>query len=126
MYPKDLKYTESHEWVKLENDIATIGITSHAIEELTDLTYLQFDVEEGDTIAKGDVFGVVESVKATSDLYTPVSGDIIEVNNDLGDMLEEMTQDPYSVGWMIKVKLADSTELDNLMSIEAYQKHASS
>lgn len=124
MYPSDLKYTTSHEWVKVEGDTIKIGITSFAITELTDLTFLQFEVEVGDAIDKGDNIAEVESVKTTSEVYTPVSGEIVELNEDLPEMLDDLMKDPYEIGWMMKIKLSDSSELDDLLSVEAYEKEA--
>ena len=117
--PEDLKYTSSHEWVRVSGDIATIGITSFAQDALGDVVY--FDAPEvGEDITKGDTFGEIESVKAVSDLYAPVSGAVTEVNEQLEDAAELVNQDPYGAGWMIRVQLSDAGELDDLMDAAAY------
>ena len=121
MYPKDLKYTQTHEWVKVDKDIATVGITNFATKQLTDLVYVELP-SMGVKITKGSSFGAVESVKAVSDLYSPVSGKVIKVNEKLSKEPEIITQDPYSEGWMIKVKIEDQTELDTLMDSEKYEE----
>ena len=123
MYPTELKYTKTHEWIKQEGQFALVGITAFAIEELTDLTYLQFDVAVGKILAKGDAFGVVESVKGTSDLYIPASGKVVAIQNDLRNKLETLAKDPYQSGWMIKIELTKPAELDAMMTAEAYEKH---
>ena len=119
MYPEDLKYSETHEWVKIDKDIATVGITDFATKQLTDLVYVELP-SIGAKVAKGASFGVVESVKAVSDLYSPVSGKVVTVNDKLSKEPEIITQDPYGKGWMIKVKTEDQTELDTLMNSEEY------
>lgn len=121
MYPKDLKYTETHEWVKVDKDIATLGITDFATRQLTDLVYVELpSIEE--KVARGSSFGVVESVKAVSDLYSPISGTIVKVNEKLSKEPEIISRDPYGKGWMIKVKIEDRTELDTLMDSEEYKE----
>jgi glycine cleavage system H protein len=120
MYPEDYKYAESHEWVKIENGIAKIGITSYAIEQLTDLTYLEFQIEKGENISKGDTFGIIESVKTNSDLYAPISGEIIECNEELPDLLDELADDPHEAGWMLKIRPSDESELESLMNQAKY------
>ena len=116
--PDDLQYTKSHEWVRAEDGTATIGITDHAQEELGDVVFVELP-EEGDTIGAGDSFGTVESVKAVSDLYTPVGGEVVEVNSSLEDAPEKINDDPYGEGWI--VKLSTSEEAD-LLSPEEYEK----
>jgi glycine cleavage system H protein len=118
--PSDLKYTESHEWVRIEGDTATVGITAHAAESLSDLVYLELP-ETGDDINAGDSFGEIESVKAVSELRSPVGGEIIEANNALEDALGDINSDPYGKGWMIKVKVSGTP--DGLMDAGAYDKH---
>jgi len=120
--PKGLFYTKEHEWVLLEDNIATIGITDFAQESLGDVTYIQLP-KEGETINKNDPFGIVESVKAVSDLYSPVTGRILEVNQPLLDAPELVNQDPYSDGWMVKVELKDTSDTDDLMQASAYQEY---
>ena len=122
--PADLKYTEDDEWVRIDGDIATVGITDHAQDALSDIVYLELP-NEGDFFGTGETFGVVESVKAAADLLMPVSGDVTEINEALIDTPELINQDPYGEAWMIKVKLSDASDLDNLMDAAAYEKHLS-
>ncbi len=121
MYPEDLKYSQSHEWVKVDKDIATVGITDFATKQLTDLVYIELPSLEG-KVSKGSFFGAVESVKAVSDLCSPVSGKIIKVNEKLSMQPEIINQDPYGEGRMIKVRIEDQTELDTLMDSEEYEQ----
>ena len=118
--PTDLKYTPSHEWVRIEGDIATLGITAHAAESLSDLVFLDLP-EAGDDVAAGESFGEIESVKAVSDLNSSVSGTVTEVNTELPDNLGDINTDPYGKGWMVKVKL--SGQSDELMDAAAYDAH---
>lgn len=118
--PADLKYSKDHEWVRDEGDgIVTVGITDHAQELLGDMVYVELP-EVGAEISAGDEAGVAESVKAASDVYSPVSGEIVEVNEALEDAPETVNNDPYNDGWMFKVKLSDPSELDDLLSAEEY------
>lgn len=120
--PTELLYTSSHEWVKDEgDDIVTIGITDHAQELLGDLVFVELP-EIGDMIDAGGEAGVVESVKAASDIYSPVSGEVIEVNEDLVDSPEMVNEQPYDGGWIYKLKLSNASELDGLLNEEAYQE----
>lgn len=120
--PKDLKYTESHEWVhQAEDGIVTIGITDYAQESLGDITFVELP-ESGATINKGETFGVVESVKAASDLLLPVSGKIVECNPDIDANPELVNDSPYEQGWMIRVEVSDKNDLDKLLSSEDYEK----
>lgn len=121
MYPQDLKYSQSHEWVKVDKDIATVGITDFATKQLTDLVYVELPSLEG-KVTKGSSFGAVESVKAVSDLCSPVSGKIIKVNEKLSMRPEIINEDPYGEGWMIKVRIEDQTELDTLVDSEEYEQ----
>jgi len=121
MNPESLKYSETHQWVLVEGDIATVGITEHAVEELGDLVYLDLP-EKGKELKKGEVFGEIESVKTVSELYTPLDGTVVEVNEHLPDNLEELNADPYGLGWMIKLKIADKSQLDSLMSAAEYEE----
>ncbi len=121
MYPQDLKYSQSHEWVKVDKDIATVGITDFATKQLTDLVYVELPSLEG-KVTKGSFFGAVESVKAVSDLCSPVSGKIIKVNEKLSMRPEIINEDPYGEGWMIKVRIEDQTELDTLVDSEEYEQ----
>ena len=119
--PSELKYTKDHEWVRIENDIATIGITDFAQSELGDIVYL--DVETIDeTIKEGEVFGSVEAVKTVSDLFMPLTGEIIELNEVLEDEPELINSDPYEAGWMIKVKIANINEIETLLDVAAYKE----
>ena len=117
--PENLKYTKEHEWVLIEGDIATIGITDFAQGELGDIVYVEVETE-GDTLDENEVFGTVEAVKTVSDLFMPVSGEIIEFNEDLESEPEKVNGDPYSEGWMIKVKMSKPEEAEALLSAEAY------
>jgi len=119
--PSELKYTKDHEWVKIEGDIAVVGITDFAQRELGDIVYV--DVETLDeTVDKDEVFGTVEAVKTVSDLIMPLTGEVIEFNEDLQDNPEAVNTDPYGSGWMIKVKIGNSNEIDNLLSADAYKE----
>ena len=119
-FPEDLKYSDDHEWVRVEGDVATIGITDFAQSELGDVVFVEIETE-GEDLSKGDTFGTVEAVKTVSDLFMPISGEVIEVNAAIEDAPESVNEDPYGNGWMIKVKLSDTSELDGLMSQADYQ-----
>lgn len=121
-FPDDIKYTETSEWVKLEGDSARIGITDFAQHELTDIVYVE-PPELGSTVSKSEEFGVVESVKAAADFYAPLTGEIVQVNEDLNDSPNLMNEEPYGKGWMVIIKLTDPSELDSLLSKEAYIEH---
>lgn len=116
------KYTEKDEWVKVEGKIATIGISDHAQDQLSDIVFLEYLVGEGDELDKGDEFGTIESVKAASEIYSPVSGKVVEVNEALLDAPETVNSDPYGKAWMIKVEMSDPAELDTLLNADAYTK----
>jgi len=118
-YPSDLKYTDSHEYIRLEGDVATIGITAFAIEQLGDVVFIELP-PPGTTITKGSTFGSVESVKAVEDIYAPLSGTVLETNTELVDAPETIGEDPYGSGWMLKVRIADSSELEEAMSAPEY------
>ena len=118
--PKDLKYTKDHEWVKIEGDIAIIGITDFAQGELGDIVYVEVDTLD-ETLQKEEVFGTVEAVKTVSDLFMPLSGEILEFNESLETNPEKVNEDPYNEGWMIKMKVSDLSEMDDLLSAEDYQ-----
>ena len=118
--PPELLYTKDHEWVRLQDDgIAVIGITSYAQESLGDITFVEFP-EVGEHFEVGATFGVVESVKAASDLYMPVSGEVIEVNKEVDTSPERLNSDPYGDGWLLKVRLSDAGQIDELLKPEAY------
>lgn len=125
MNPQDLKYSKTHEWVRVEEvdgaQLATIGITDFAVKQLTDLVYIELP-DVGRTVAAGDSIGEIESVKAVSDLYCPVAGEIVEVNEPLADSLESFSSDPFGAGWVARVRLAENSGLDDLMDFAAYQK----
>ncbi|XP_006656352.1 glycine cleavage system H protein 2, mitochondrial-like isoform X2 [Oryza brachyantha] len=118
---KDLKYADTHEWVKVEGDSATIGITDHAQDHLGDVVYVELP-EVGATVSQGKNFGAVESVKATSDINAPVSGEILQVNDELSEKPGFVNGSPYEKGWIIKVKISDPSELNSLMDDEKYKK----
>jgi glycine cleavage system H protein len=121
----EMLFSETHEWVRVEEDggnkVATIGITAFAVEQLTDLVYVELP-EVGRALEAGDEFGVVESVKAVSPLYSPVSGEVVAINDKLPDQLETLSQDPYDAGWIIRVKITDTQPLAKLMDRKAYDK----
>ncbi len=119
--PEDLKYTKDHEWIKIENGIATVGITDFAQNELGDIVYVDIDTVD-ETIDQDEVFGSVEAVKTVSDLFMPLTGEIIEFNEGLEDAPEKVNTDPYGDGWMIKIKLTDDSQIDNLLDVAAYKK----
>lgn len=121
MTPKDLRYSKEHEWVKVDGAEATVGITDHAQEELGDVVYVELP-QVGQQVEQFKPFGVVESVKAASDLYAPVSGEVVAVNGELAKSPEKVNQDPYGEGWMIRVRLKDPAQLDNLLSADEYEK----
>ncbi len=122
--PKDLKFTEDHEWIRVDGETAIIGITDYAQGELGDVVYVDLPAE-GDSFAKQDVFGTIEAVKAASDLYCPISGEVVEINDQIADAPETINKDPYGDGWMIKLKISDLTEIDDLMDATAYEEQIS-
>ncbi|RME08665.1 MAG: glycine cleavage system protein GcvH [Anaerolineae bacterium] len=120
-FPKDLKYTKNDEWIRVEGDIGVVGITDYAQDQLSDVVFVEYLVGEGDTVSQGDVCATVESVKAAADVYMPVSGEIVAVNEALADAPETVNSDPYGEAWMVKVKLSNPSELDDLLDADAYQ-----
>ena len=120
-FPEDLKYTKDHEWIRVEGDVAYVGITDYAQSELGEIVYVDITTE-GETVAKEEVFGTIEAVKTVSDLFMPASGEVLEVNAELADAPELVNQEPYGKGWLIKVSAADAAELDSLLSAEEYQQ----
>ena len=116
--PEELEYTRTHEWVKREGDVATVGITDHAQDELGDVVFIELP-EEGASFGAGDSFGTIESVKAVSDLYTPVGGEVVEVNETLNDSPERVNEDPYGGGWMIRLRISEEGDL---LSAEEYER----
>ena len=121
MDPKNLRYQTTHEWASLEGTTCTIGITKFAVEQLTDVVYIELP-DVGDNVFAGDSFGEIESVKAVSDLYSPVDGEVIEVNEKLQDDPTLVAQSPYDKGWMIKIKVEPGQSLDKLMTLAQYEK----
>jgi len=119
--PAGLKYSKEHEWVATEEEVATIGITDYAQEQLGEIVYVELPAV-GDKISKDDAFGVVESVKAVSDIYAPVSGTVVEVNQELPESPEMINEDPYGDGWLVKVKVSDTSELDDLLDNDEYEE----
>ena len=119
-YPEDLKYTDSHEYIRLEDDIATVGITAFAIDQLGDIVFLDLP-EVGTKVEKGQTFGTIESVKAVEDIYSPVTGTVMEANTALVDEPESITNDPYGVSWLLKVNIEDASQLDGTMSASEYR-----
>jgi glycine cleavage system H protein len=125
MDPKNLRYAKTHEWASLEGDVCTIGITKFAVEQLTDVVYIELpDVQ--DNVFAGDSFGEIESVKAVSDLYSPVNGEVVAINEKLTTDPSPVANDPYGKGWMIKIKVVPGTTLDHLMTLEQYDKQIAS
>jgi glycine cleavage system H protein len=121
-FPKDLKYTKEHEWVKEENGSVVVGITDYAQDSLGDVVYVELP-QEGGIVTKDEPFGVVESVKAVSDLYSPVSGTVVEVNDAVADSPEVINEDPYGDAWMIKVEVGNPPETTEFLSAEGYQQY---
>lgn len=119
--PTNLKYTESNEWIKVEGNTGTIGITDFAQNSLSDIVFAEVVVGEGDTVGKGASIATIESVKAAADVYTPVSGKVIAINEDLGGAPEVINSDPYGAAWLVKIEMIDPAELDALMDAAAYE-----
>ena len=119
--PSNLKYTKDHEWIRVEGAFAFIGVTDFAQGELGDIVYLEIETV-GETLAKEEVFGTIEAVKTVSDLFMPVSGEILEMNEALNDAAELVNTDPYEKGWLIKIKMTDAAELDELLSADQYNE----
>ena len=119
--PDNLKYTQDHEWVLVDGDIATVGVTDFAQSELGDIVYVDVDTLD-ETLEKEEVFGSIEAVKTVSDLLIPIAGEVIEFNEGLEDAPENINSDPYGEGWIAKIKISDTKELDSLLDAEAYQK----
>lgn len=117
--PAELKYTKEHEWIRVEGEVAYVGITDYAQNELGEIVYIEIETI-GETLAEGEVFGTVEAVKTVSELFMPVSGEVLELNSALENEPELVNNDPYGAGWMVKLGIADSAQLDNLLSAEDY------
>lgn len=120
-FPSDLKYTKEHEWVRVEGDVATIGITEFAQSELGDIVFIDINTI-GDSIGQDEIFGAVEAVKTVSDLFMPISGEVLEKNDALDSSPESVNSDPYGSGWMIKVKMSNPSEMEGLLSAETYRE----
>jgi glycine cleavage system H protein len=120
--PRELKYTESNEWINLDGKKGTIGISDYAQNQLSDIVFAEVIVSEGDRVKKGDTIATVESVKAAADVYTPVSGKVLSVNESLARTPEVINSDPYGAAWIVKIELEDPTELDGLLDAPAYDK----
>jgi glycine cleavage system H protein len=121
-FPEDLKYSKEHEWVLVEGNTATVGITDYAQDQLGDIVFVELPAI-GDKVSKEDAFGVVESVKAVSDVYAPVTGNVLEVNDDLPDNPEMLNEDPYGDGWIIKIEMTDPDELKDLLTAAEYEEY---
>jgi glycine cleavage system H protein len=121
MYPADLKYSKDHEWIRVEGNRGRVGITHYAQETLGDVVYVDLP-QAGDKVKAGESFGTVESVKSVSDLYAPVSGEVVEVNREVMDHPDLINKDPYGSGWLIVIEMSDPGELDNLMDARAYEE----
>lgn len=119
-FPEDLKYTAEHEWVKIEGDTATVGITDFAQGELGDIVFVEVETE-GDTLDQNDVFGTIEAVKTVSDLFCPVGGEVLEFNKALEDSPELINSDPYGDGWIVKIKMSNADEASGLLDVEGYK-----
>ena len=120
-FPKELKYTSEHEWIRVQGDIAYVGITDYAQEQLGDIVFVDVPTV-GETLKEGEVFGTIEVVKTISDLFLPVSGEVLELNEKLEEDPSLVNSDPYGEGWLIKIKPADLSEIDDLLDVEAYKK----
>lgn len=119
--PSELKYTKDHEWIKIEGDVATVGITDFAQSELGDIVYVEVETLD-ETLDREEVFGTVEAVKTVSDLFQPLSGEIVAFNESLEDEPEKVNSDPYGEGWMVKIKMSEPSEVDDLLSADAYKE----
>ena len=120
--PQELKYTKSHEWVRIEKDIATTGISDFAVQQLSDLVYVDLPAVT-DLLEQGQPYAEVESVKAVSDVYAPLSGEIVEVNEEIGDNLDLVSKDPFGAGWFVKFRISHPNEVETLLGAEQYEKH---
>jgi glycine cleavage system H protein len=125
-YPDHLRYTETHEWAELEGEVLTLGITTYALAQLSDLVDVEITCEVGDQVTTGSTVAEIESVKTASDVYAPVDGEVIEVHEGLGDEIDVIAEDPYGKGWMVRIKVADPAAVEALMDADAYEKQAAS
>lgn len=119
--PDDLKYTKEHEWIRVEGDHAVVGVTDFAQGELGDVVFIEIETE-GETLSRGDTFGTIEAVKTVSDLYMPVDGEVVEVNGELDESPELVNSKPYEDGWMIRIRISDKSQLDDLLSADDYRE----
>ncbi|OFZ20147.1 MAG: glycine cleavage system protein H [Bdellovibrionales bacterium GWB1_55_8] len=124
-YPANLKYTKEHEWAKIDGNVVTVGITDHAQSSLGDIVFAELP-SVGRTLKKGDTFGVVESIKAVSDLYSPATGKVVEVNAAIGDEPGQLNKDPHGKAWMVKIELTDPASIKDLMDADSYSKYVAS
>ncbi len=124
--PTDQKYTQNDEWIRVEGSLGVVGITDHAQEQLSDVVYVEIVVSEGDTVSAGDTCATVESVKAAADVYIPVSGKVVAVNEALPDTPESVNSDPYGAAWMVKIELSDPAELEKLLDAAGYEAYVAS
>jgi glycine cleavage system H protein len=122
-YPADLKYTENDEWIRVEGETAVVGITDYAQDQLSDVVYVEYTVDMGEDVDQGDSFAAVESVKAAADVYSPVAGTVVEVNDDLLENPELVNTDPYGEAWMVQLEIANPDELEGLMDSDAYERY---
>ncbi len=122
LFPENLYYTKDHEWIRIDGENAVIGITEFAVSELGDIVFIEIETE-GEDLAKGDTFGTVEAVKTVSDLFMPVGGQVLEINPIIADTPEMVNKDPYGEGWLIKIKINDPAEIQELMNAEVYKNH---
>ncbi len=120
--PADLKYTKEHEWARRDGDVVTVGITEYAQGELGDVVFVELP-QVGDSVEMDDTFGTIEAVKAVADLFSPLSGEVVEINESLSDDPEKVNKDPYGDGWMVKIKMSDASQWDEMMSAEDYKEH---
>ena len=120
-FPNDLKYTQNDEWIRVEGNLGTVGISDYAQDQLSDIVFVEIIPGEGDSLSQGDTCATVESVKAAADIYSPVSGKVVAVNATLPDTPEQVNSDPYGAAWMVKIELSDPSELDGLLDAEAYR-----
>lgn len=125
-FPKDLKYTKNDEWIRVEGNLGTVGITDYAQEQLSDIVYVEIILEEGNDASKGDSCATIESVKAAAEVYLPVSGKVVAINNNLPNNTEAVNTDPYGAAWMVQIELSDRSELDSLLDSAGYESHIAS
>jgi len=121
-FPNDLRYTNNDEWVRIDANVGTIGITDYAQDQLSDIVFVEIIVAEGDEVSQGDTCATIESVKAAADVYMPVSGVITAINEELPDTPENINSDPYGIAWLVKIELSNPSELDNLLDSGSYQQ----